>query len=40
MGEVKVYVGNVLWVTPKGYEKGDQIIIYLSYTVQCNSQNC
>lgn len=40
MGEAKVYVGNVLWVTPKGSEKDYQILIYLSYTVQCNSQNC
>lgn len=40
MGEVKVYVGNVLWVAPKGSEKDYQILTYLSYTVQCNSQSC
>lgn len=42
MGEVKVYVGNVLWWLLKGLKKVTnwKIIIYLSYTVQCNSQNC
>ena len=24
VGEIKAYVGNVLWVTSKGSEKGDQ----------------